>query len=249
MATSPNFRRVLSGIHDKKILIPTIRAALASPDFDGFTLEIEPWLARKPDGWFHPSTHATWTARQLTYLLSHPDFFVEEDRDLLFVLAVTQGKFWHTFIQKLLLDHRVLVQAEVPLIDPEHNRRGHTDGRLANGELFEFKTASDHIIKKMDGVVALREYRPEYYAQTQEYLDMAGVSSMRYLVMALSSPFPMIEFAVPADPQFQEAQREKYAVALAAYRSSSLPEPCCAVQSKEARACPARTVCPIGRAS
>lgn len=246
---SPNFRRVLTDIHDKKILIPTIRAALADPDFAGFTLEIEPWLARAPDGWFHPSTHATWTARQLTYLLSHPEYFVEGTRDLLFVLAVTQGKFWHTFIQHVLLDHHVLVQDEVPLIDPEHNRRGHTDGRLANGELFEFKTASDYVIKKLSTVEDLKEYRPEYWAQTQEYLDMAGVDTMRYLVMTLSSPFPMVEFIVPADHEFQAAQREKYKQVLVAYRSETVPQPCCALKSAQARACPARQICPVGRAS
>lgn len=248
MVSSANFRRVLSDIHDKRILIPTIRAALADPSFKGFPLQIEPWLTREWDGWFHPSTHATWTARQLTYLMGHPDIFVEEGRDLLFVLAVTQGKFWHTFIQRVLLDHHVLVQDEVPLIDPEHNRRGHADGRLADGQLFEFKTAGDWVVKQMQTVADLKEHKPEYYAQTQDYLDMAGAPSMRYLVMTLSSPFPMTEFVVPADPVFQAAQREKYTTAITAHRSGTVPDACCALRSKEARACPARHICPVGRA-
>lgn len=246
---SPNFRRVVSDIHDQRLLIPTIRAALADPDFTGFDMTIEPWVVREPDGWFHPSTHATWTARQLTYLMMYPERFVEEKRDLLFVLAVTQGKFWHDFMQILLLGHHVLVQDEVPLIDPEHNRKGHADGRLANGELFEFKTAGDWVIKKMNSVAELKEHHPEYWAQTQEYLDMAGVARMRYLVMALSSPFPMVEFVVPADPEYQAAQRAKYRTAIEAARSGDLPEPCCGLGSAQARACPARLMCPIGQAS
>jgi hypothetical protein len=246
---TPNFRRVLADLSQGNILTTTIRSALFNPQFKGFDLHVDAWEEHPPDRWFHPSTHSSWTARQLYYYLKDPESFPHEAPDLLFVLAVTQGKFWHTFVQKLLLDQGILTQDEIPLIDLEFNRRGHADGVLSTGELFEFKTASENVIKMIKDVDGLRHYKPTYYSQAQDYLDMSGHSAMRYLIMSLASPFPMAEYVVKADPQFQAAQRAKYREALSAYQEGREPEACCAIYSPQAKACPARTVCPIGKAS
>jgi hypothetical protein len=239
-------RRALREGKEGKIITPYIRAALTSPDFEGFSLEVQGWTKRYYDGYFHPSTHATWTSRQLSYYLTHPDELIEEQPDLLFVLAVTQGHFWHTFVQKLLLRKGTLVEDEVPLKDLTYNRKGHADGRLFNGELFEFKTMNERLIKKVKNVEDLIKYHPGYYAQTQDYLDMAGEKLMRYFIMALSSPFPMEEFVVPADPAFQSAQREKYREALTSTEMDERPDSCCNPRSPLSRTCPVRFACPIG---
>lgn len=243
---APEFRRMLRETQQGKILTPYIRAALTNPDFTGFQIDVEGWTPRPYDGYFHPSTHSTWTARQLFYYLTDPDSFEPEVPTLLFVLAVTQGKFWHAFVQRLLLRKKLLLQDEVPLKDARYNRKGHTDGLLSTGEGFEFKTMGDRLIKKVKDANDLREHHPDYYAQTQDYLDMSGLVAMRYLVMTLSSPFLMEEFVVLADPVFQAAQREKYRVTLTASDTGDPPEPCCQPRSMLSRTCPARFACPLG---
>lgn len=256
------FRRFVRDINAGKVLVPAIRAALSNPKFKGFTVPVEGWDSREYDGWFHPSSQATWTPRQLYYYLTAPDMFDPEPPTPLFVLAVTQGKFWHEFIQRLLLDLSLLVpnkgstrkddilkRAEISLVDKEINVRGHADGRLQDGNLFEFKTMSDYKIKKVKSFEDIKVLEPGYYAQTQDYLAIDGAEEMRYVIMSLASPFPMEEIVVPADKAFQAEQREKYLEATQAAADQRPPSECCAPRSKEAKACPARLVCPIGRVS
>jgi hypothetical protein len=151
---TPNFSRTLGALKKEQVIIPVLRAALSNPKFKGFKVDVKGWNERKFDGWFHPSTHASWTARQLAlYLLNGPEVPLETPT-ITFVAAVTQGSFWHNLNQRILLQEGVLRrnpgtttkdsiddQCEVPLVDPEHNRRGHADGRMATAddELFEFK--------------------------------------------------------------------------------------------------------------
>lgn len=253
------FRRFVRDINAGKVLVPAIRAELSNPKFRGFTVPVEGWDSREHDGWFHPSSQATWTARQLYYYLERPDMFEAEPPTPLFVLAVTQGKFWHEFIQRLLLDlgrlvpnegstrkDNILRRAEISLVDKEINVRGHADGRLPDGRLFEFKTMSDFKIKKIKTWEDVKRLCPEYYGQTQDYLAIDGAEAMVYVIMSLASPFPMEEIVVPADKAFQAEQREKYMEAIQAAADQRLPSVCCAPKSKEAKACPARLVCPIG---
>jgi hypothetical protein len=243
---SPAFRRMLKDAQQNKIITPVIASMLSNPSFEGFDVPVEDWTPRPYDGWFHPSTHATWNVRQLTHYLLQGSEMPEARPELLFVLAVTQGKFWHSFIQKLLMENGLMEKDEVPLVDHEHHRRGHTDGLLRNGELFEFKTASERVIKKLGSVEDLKQYKPEYYAQTQDYLDMAQAEEMRYFVMSLAAPFPMVEFVVPADRNFQAAQRGKYLQALMYAEAKEFPPACCAPRSTESKACPVRLLCPYG---
>ena len=69
---SVNFNRLIKDISEDKILIPVIRAALSDPDFKAFDVRVDGWEPRPYDGWFHPSTHATWNVRQLWLYLT-PD--------------------------------------------------------------------------------------------------------------------------------------------------------------------------------
>ena len=213
IGNSPVLRGILKDRRDKKILTPIIRTALASPDFQGFTVPVEGYVPRPYDGWFHPSTHATWTTEQLIDYLLHPENHQPDlHPPLSFVLAVTQGKFWHTFYQRLLHDygHDILVQDEVPLFDPVRRRKGHTDGLLSTGELLELKTASARAFRQFTTIEDLIAKKPEYYAQTQDYLDMAEAEVMRYLVVCMEAPFEFSEFLVSADGTYQAAQRRKY---------------------------------------
>lgn len=249
-AIRDSFKATLRAIHDDKVLTPITHAVLLDPKFKGFTVDVEAWTPRPYDGMFHPSTHAEWTTLQLYFYLTQPNLLEVEQMGLTSVLAITQGKFWHSFLQLLWLAHGVLTQDEVPLRDELHNRIGHMDGKLTDGDGLEIKTINDFKLPKIFDADTLRVLKPGYYAQTQDYLDMAGLTAMRYFMISTSYPYPTSEFVVPADPPFQAAQRAKYRAAIdAAAGTRALPQPCCALKSAQARSCPVRGACDIGRAS
>jgi hypothetical protein len=243
------FQTTITSIRDDKIITPIIQAELLDPDFEGFTVPVRPWTPRPYDGKFHPSTHASWTALQLYYYLTSPHLIEQEQMTLTSVIAITQGHFLHEFLQRILLRNGILLTAEESLDDPEHNRTGHMDGRL-KGEGLEIKTINDFQIKTVIDTESLREKKPSYYGQSQDYMDMAGLSAMRFFLIATSYPYPMSEFVVLADPEYQAAQRAKYKLAInAARRGRMRPRPCCSMNSVMARGCPVRGACEIGRLS
>jgi hypothetical protein len=259
-----NLNRALSGLKKQQLFIPVLRAALANPKFKRFTVDVEGWeeSTRGWDGYFHPSTHGNWTARQLAYLLKHGAEIPPEPPALEFVMAVTQGKFWHRIIQHIGLQEGLLrpqpgttaaddieTRVEVPLRDEHHNLIGHADGEMATAddELFELKTMNDMKIRKYTSEDVLRELNPfGYWEQTQDYLMVSGKAKSRYVIVSMASPFPMQEFIVHADPEFQAGQRAKYREAITAAQEGWLPEPCCVLGSARASSCPVREFCPMG---
>lgn len=251
-----DFDFFLTGLAKQEVLIPAIRRALYDPDFKGFNVPVDAFAPRPYDGWFHPSTHATWTVRQMyMYLVAH-ETLEEERMPMTGVLAVTAGKFWHEFLQRVLLQTKDLVRAEWPIRDHFTNRTGHVDGLLANGEALEIKTINPFQISKVVTEAVLKEKKPEYWGQTQDYLDILGLSTMRYLMINPSYPFEMAEFPVLADAVYQKNRRLEYrqAIELAEaypdYRALDQGAPipsCCAPKSAQAKQCPARNGCPVGR--
>jgi hypothetical protein len=254
-----DFARTIKGIANNEILIPAAHTALFDPEFKGFVIDMEGWKEdlRVYDGWFHPSTQATWTVRQLyVYLVAH-QLLDQERLTLDSILAITQGKFWHKFFQRVWLDQGTLIKDEVPVLDEDTNRRGHADGFLFTGEGLEIKTINEHQVSKIVSEDILREKKPQYWGQTQDYLDILGLKSMRYFMINPSYPFPKTEFVVQANKSYQDKRRVEYkqAIELAtkfpdvtAMQSSTFPAPvCCAPRSKESKACPARYACPIGQ--
>lgn len=250
-----------------QILIPTLHAALYNPDFKGFQVPVDPWEERAYDGKFHPSTHSTWTVRQLyVYLVAH-QMLVPDPFELTGVLAVTAGSFWHRFIQQILLESAMVVRqrpdgepihpAEVVIDDPEHNRAGHADGQLVNGEGLELKSINGHQVEKVISEAVLKEKKYPYYCQSQDYMDVLGLEAMRFLMLNPDYPFRMSEFVVRRNPYYQAQRRFEYkqAVELATRYPDvrELDNPlteipaCCAPKSQQAKTCPARNACPIGR--
>lgn len=261
---SADFARTMRGIAMDQILIPTIHAALYSPDFKGFTIYVPGWQedTRTYDGKFHPSTQSTWTVRQLYIYLVAPQLLQQERMPLNGILAVTQGKFWHKFTQHVLLDQGTMVptghpDGEVKIDDPETNVFGHADGKLTTGECLEIKTINGFQIDKINSEEILREKKFDYWCQTQDYLMVLGLKVMRYFLLNPQYPFPMNEFLVSANPAHQAKRRAEYKLAIelalkypdvAELESTQTTVPvCCAPGSAESKRCPARLACPIGR--
>lgn len=241
-------KQTLREVDDGKILTPITRSSLLDPQFKGFNVKVEPWRKRPYDGWFHPSEHATWTPRQLFLYLTRPEIVEQEQMHLTSVIAITQGHFFHTFLQNLWLKNGILLEAERSLVDEIHHRKGHTDG-LLDGEALEIKTINDRQLPKIFDTASLREKKPAYFAQGQDYLDMSGMPRMRYFFIATSYPYPSSEFVVERDEQFQQEQRLKYRQALDTASAGKMPSVCCPLRSAIARSCPVRGGCEIGLAS
>jgi hypothetical protein len=245
MNDTPDLRRAARGLAKDEVLVPVLHMALNDPDFSGFTVNIEPWTARPPDGYFHPSSQATWSVRQLALYLMAPNMVAVERMKLQSVLAITQGHFWHMFLQHILKDTGFLVKEEVGFTDEEHKRRGHMDGLLKvrdEDEGLEIKTINSYKIKKMVSEEALKELKPGYWAQAQEYLDVFNLPRMRFLFICPNYPFTMTEFVVKADSNHQKWRRDVYKGAIQIAEAGKLPLPpqgCC----NDYDNCPVRYAC------
>lgn len=257
MKASPRFRALIEAPSRNETIIPVVQANLWDPSFRGFTVNVQGFVKRPPDGWFHPSTHPRWAERLLYYYLKLGDQLVPAPFDPHSTMAVTQGNFWHEFLGKVLLDSGKLTALEVAVSDEETRARGHMDGITDEGEVFEFKTMND---RKLGGIAdgpsddpeviaSFRAKCPDYYYQGQEYLRLSGRDRWRGLILSLSYPFEMREVVMGVDRVVQHEIRDKYrnvrqAIADGLERP---PSPCCSPRSKESKQCFARSVCPVAQ--
>lgn len=263
----PAFRRMINGMSGGEVLKPIIEAYLYDPKFPSFSIDIEGWKPKPPDGWFHPSTHPLMDERVLYHYLAHPKSLIPEVFDLTSTMTVTQGHFWHEFIQMVGLDSGFLLPSPTPtpgrnlaewgFSHPETLSRGHVDGvtnsvMCSDEEIFEFKTMRGPKAAKIaTGRPDMREVQdsfkalvPGYYAQAQEYLRISGRRRWRAIILSLEWPFPMREIVLDADPFFQHEIAAKYRRVIEAVRINQTPISCCGKFSD----CIARGICSVAAA-
>jgi hypothetical protein len=229
-------------------------------------------MKRVPDGWFHPSTHPLWPERLLYWYASRPGSMVSEPMDPIGTQAVTQGNFWHAFIQTIGIEDgwlRVMSpkaktahdRAEYWVEDQALGTGGSLDGVLdpttltvESEEGFEIKTMVNAKLRKCpkappmsdEKIEWFRESCPEYYAQAMEYLRMSGYARQRILLTSVEYPYPKVEICLPFDRHYSSQIAEKYRRVRQAVAEGRLPEPCCGYfDGHIQQVCPARTVCPI----
>jgi hypothetical protein len=269
---SPAFRRITSATQSGAVLKPLLHAYLFDAKWPELNLNLPAQKAsRKPDGWFHPSTHPLWPERMLYYYLTEPEKLIPEPLEYMGTMSVTIGTLMHLFIQECLRDQGVLLnpeqlaadgiatddKGEPYLVDDECGSRGHTDGITQvdvpafpqwGRQSFEFKTSNNMKLSKIEDLDldTFKEKWPDYWAQQQEYLRMSGYGLSIVLMLGMGYPWDIREFHIPADPMWQHQIREKYLRVRAAVRHGQPPQPCCGPGSKEAKACVARAACPIG---
>lgn len=245
------FKTGIAELAQGRILAPILRAELTSPSFRGFTIQVDQYTEREPDGWFHPSEHSHWPTRKLALYLTQPALMDREPPTLEKTLAVTQGHFMHGFVGQILQRNGIVEELEIYKEDPEHNRRGHMDGRRAGGgEGIEFKSVNQkYLLDKIGHAESLEKHKPGYYGQCQDYMDMHELPAMRFLLIGVFYPYPMSEFVVLRDEMFIREQRAKYKEALEMVAEGVLPYPCCRVGSDQAKVCEMRRACPVGTAT
>ena len=264
-STKRTFRKLLDGSAGGEVLIPIIQTYLYDPKFPSFTIDVEGWKPKPPDGYFHPSTHPMADERLLYHYLVDPHLLVHEVFDPTSTMTVTQGHFWHDFIQMVGLDSGFLLPSPNPT--PGRNKaewywlheptksRGWSDGVTSpliclEQEIFEFKTmrgakASKIAKGRPESPEVQESFRllvPDYYAQAQEYLRLSGLRRWRGIILSLEWPFPMREIVLDADRVYQHSIAAKYERVLQAAADQRPPTSCCGPLMD----CPARQVCTLG---
>lgn len=239
-AHSPQFRSVLKSISDGNVLAPAIRAYLHDPQFKGFTVRVGGMGKRDPDGWFHPSTHPTWSERSLYLYLTDHTLLNVDPMNPMAVLSMTIGTIWHSIIGEILTKAGVVTDTEVRVKDDDSKTRGSMDGVMPSGEIYELKTMKEFALTKINSVEDYLSKYPTYHLQANEYMRMSGLRSERVLLMALTFPYEMREFVIPYDEELGEQTKAKYQRVLQAVADQRMPfcEGC--APTKE---CPSRALC------
>ena len=258
------FKRIIDAAENNTRLIPILYGYLEGGKLpDPFTVKVRGGTGdRKPDDWFHPSSHPLLTERQLYYYLTDPGAWEPDPFAYTIKMSTLIGSMVHDVVETGLTDLGYLIKPEgtcpacgLPqpskckehgAIDVETGSRGHVDGLLKWGDGFEFKTSIPWALKDMrnNDVEAFRIKWPYYYAQVQEYMRMMGLASYIVLVWSMGNPWDMREFTIEADPFYQEQTRQKYLAVREAVRLGEPPSMCCQAGSAQSKSCPARR-CPV----
>jgi hypothetical protein len=224
---------------------------------------------RKPDGWFHPSSHPTMDARKLYYYMTQPERWSPEPFSPEARMSVTVGTVMHGIVEIILEDLGLWQMPkgtcpacsrpygrgegecrEPGVADPVLKRRGHMDGVLLTRQLgmvgFDLKTINHFAIGKMPDmdVEHFRIKYPYYYGQMQEYMALSGLRLIIVTFMGMGFPWEYREVHVEYDAQYVMDLEAKYRLVRKAEAEGIPPVACCQHGSKTAKICPAMT-CPI----
>lgn len=226
---------------------------------------------RKPDGWFHPSSHPTMSARKLYHYLTDPDHWEPEPFSPEVRMSVTVGSMVHGWV-RMGLEDLGLWQApkgvcpacsrvygtgegeceEPGVCDPVLGRRGHMDGVLLTPQLgmtaYDTKTINHFAVAKMPDmdVEYLKVKHPYYYGQFQDYMAMSGLRMLICVFAGMGLPWTFREVHVPYDEEYVVKLEAKYRAVRQAVADGVPPAACCEWGSKESVACPA-TKCVMKR--
>ena len=257
-----SFRDITQGL----VLKPLLHSYLFNAKLPAITIHLDEseMGERRPDDWFHPSTHPLWSEMALYRYLTQPDIFPGEQMQYMNTLSVTVGKILHEFVQACLKDLGVLPPElqvckvcppergckEAGVLDADLGERGHVDGMLDLTQItsvlppkrypiFEFKTSNPQklvSVQDMD-LDGFRKKWPEYYGQQQSYQRMSGAPYSILLMMATGYPWEMREFHIPHDLGYATEVADKYRRVRQAV-ADQRPPTCCG-----SKGCAAFTLC------
>lgn len=266
---TPAFRRTIDQLGSNDLhLVPVIENAVRECAFpDPFTVTFAGYTAtRKPDGWFHPSTHPTLDERQLYFYLAEPDKWTDSEFDYGPRMSVLMGSACHELFQHVLIEIGVLAKPRGTCVccmrphgfgpgecnewgvrDDTLKRRGHMDGLIEDGlpswgdGIWDLKTCAPPVIRGIahNDLAVFKTKWPKYWAQAQEYMALTGKRQAMVLFLAMSEGWDMREFTIPRDDAYIARMEAKYRSVLQHVESGQVPiVPCCS-GGATARKCPA----------
>lgn len=176
-------------------------------------------VERKPDGWFHPSTHPGWTERQLYVYLTQPEILVGRGWNYEGRMSANLGTMAHELIKESLIHDGSLIRPdgdecgscglprkgrgatcnEHGFSDIVTGARGHIDGMLSPslpglGDSgyggMDLKTTNPMSLKRLeDNDVAYLRAKWPYYYDQMQ--EYMRISGLRFfLVLFLSLGYP-----------------------------------------------------------
>lgn len=147
------------------------------PEFDLHFRKTD--MERKPDDWFHPSTHPLMQERALYQYLAHPETFPVEKKQYMSTLAVTLGTITHEFVQVCLTDAGIMPAALQKCTTCKPKRKKGPDGKMVKVECSEPGVLDEELGERghMDGL-----------------LDFTGIPNV-----PSAKEFPVFEFKTTND--------------------------------------------------
>lgn len=207
--------------------------------------------ARKPDGYFHPSSHPTMKPSELyLYLTDYEAYqaqkspFTPEAR-----MSMMVGTIMHDINRKALIELGLWQkpegtcpcckrkygqgrgQCDEPGVADEANKqRGHMDGilKLAQKDKlvgYDLKTINAFAFDKAQpGLDYFKKTWPKYYGQMQSYMSMSpDMDEVIVLFQQVGYPWGFAEYTIPRDEEFIARMLAKYQKVLAAVEAGVMP--------------------------
>ena len=243
MAYDNIFKRLLN----REVITPFLEHAMMAdkwPDSYNIVVDTSPYYG-KGDGYFHPSTHPLMGERQL-YLMYHPDTrdkMYREPNRFQSQMIFAMGTALHSVVQTQFQMTGLLTEedTEVEYVNHEHHVRGRIDFILTmpDGKRIpvEMKTITSWMFQKVE------EIKPSWDAQLSLALDNSGFDEGILLLVERGDPFRIKEFPVVRNDELLSDIYRKFDNVREAIALNQPPRFCCAPESKEMKACPARFQC------
>lgn len=235
-----NFKKLGAEVRSGALITPMLKLYLDRGQWPvDFTVTLPGGSGeRKPDNYFHPSTHPTMTAPELyIYLTDHQryldskDPFGGEAR-----MSMTVGTILHSLNRTALIDLGMWERPEGTcpcckrqygdgpgecdepgVIDEEHGQRGHMDGILTLKQKrkpvgYDLKTINAFAFNKLKPTLeSFMELHPKYYAQGQSYMSMRqDLDEVIFVFQQIGYPWSMMEIPVSRDDKYIAALLAKY---------------------------------------
>lgn len=249
MATG--FDAILNRLASRDLILPYFESGMLADNWPpSYTIEIDssPYYGLdedgKPDGYFHPSSHALLGERELYYRF-HPDTrdkMVWERNSLQRQLGFAMGSALHGVVQTQMVMMGLVApeDVEVEYVNEEHHVRGRIDwmANLNDTRLaVEMKTRTSWLFARQT------EIEPSWRAQLNLAMDSQDVDLGVLLMMESGYPYRCTEFQVQRDRELLAEIYAKFDRVRAAVEANEPPRHCCAPDSTIMQACPARYVC------
>lgn len=177
-------------------------------------------VERKPDGWFHPSTHPGWSERQLYVYLTQPEHLTRRAWNYEGRMSANLGTMAHELVKEALLDDGCLIKPEGEFCgscglprkgrgrqvtcnehgfsDDVTGSRGHLDGLLNPKILkpinglggFDLKTSNEMSVKRLENN-DVEYFRKKWPYYYDQMQEYMRISGLRYfIVLFLSLGYP-----------------------------------------------------------